>query len=216
LNKCLNCENESKWKGLCKKCYYEDYNLKNKDRIKEVNKAYKLRYFTIGPLTQKEKELKMEVRKQKIKVTNKHYIDNNREHIRKLQREWKRKNWITIKQKFNEKYQNNIQYKLTILLRNTLVLQIKKSNTKKYDKTIKLLGCSIQQFKQHIEEQFKPGMTWENHSFYGWHIDHIKPISKFDLTKEEEQRKCFHYKNLQPLWAIENLSKNGRYEETNE
>ena len=48
-------------------------------------------------------------------------------------------------------------------------------------------------------------MNWEN---YGkWHIDHIKPISKFDMTDQEEQKKCFHWSNLQPLWAEENISK---------
>ena len=57
----------------------------------------------------------------------------------------------------------------------------------------------------YIESKFKEGMTWEN---YGtWHLDHIYPCSKFDLTKEEEQRICFHYSNLQPLWASQNMSK---------
>jgi len=59
----------------------------------------------------------------------------------------------------------------------------------------------------HIEKQFKPGMNWENYSLYGWHIDHIRPCASFDLTKEEEIQKCFHYSNLQPLWAEENLKK---------
>ena len=53
-------------------------------------------------------------------------------------------------------------------------------------------------------------MTWKN---YGeWHIDHIKPCSKFNLTDEEEQKKCFNYKNLQPLWASENTSKGAKWE----
>ena len=61
----------------------------------------------------------------------------------------------------------------------------------------------------HLEKQFKPGMTLDN---YGeWHIDHIKPITKFDLKNENELRKCFHYKNLQPLWAIENIKKGDKY-----
>jgi len=76
---------------------------------------------------------------------------------------------------------------------------------------MKLVGCSIDQLKQHIEKQFKKGMSWDNWGIYGWHIDHIKPCASFDLTKESEQKKCFHYTNLQPLWAKENLKKYNHY-----
>lgn len=54
-------------------------------------------------------------------------------------------------------------------------------------------------------------MSWENYGFYGWHIDHIKPCSKFDLTDPKQQEQCFHYSNLQPLWAIENFKKSDKY-----
>ena len=54
-------------------------------------------------------------------------------------------------------------------------------------------------------------MSWENHGT--WHIDHRVPCAKFDLTKKEEQEKCFHYTNLQPLWAKDNLSKGNKYDE---
>ena len=74
--------------------------------------------------------------------------------------------------------------------------------------TIELLGCHIKQLKKHLESKFKEGMNWNN---YGkWHIDHIKPCCSFDLSKPEEQKKCFHYTNLQPLWAEDNFIKNGR------
>lgn len=70
---------------------------------------------------------------------------------------------------------------------------------------MELIGCELSTLKEHLESQFKPGMSWEN---YGdWHVDHIRPCSSFDLTKNEEQQKCFHYSNLQPLWAHENLKK---------
>jgi hypothetical protein len=75
--------------------------------------------------------------------------------------------------------------------------------------TMTLLGVSNIEFVWiHLEKSFKPGMTRENHG--KWHIDHIKPCSSFDLTKASEQRECFHYTNLQPLWASENLSKGNR------
>ncbi len=75
----------------------------------------------------------------------------------------------------------------------------------KAKKTIKLLDCTIPELKKYLEKQFKKGMTWNN---YGkWHVDHIRPCCKFDLSKPEEQLKCFNYTNLQPLWAEENLRK---------
>jgi hypothetical protein len=82
-----------------------------------------------------------------------------------------------------------------------------KNNSKSLH-TMELIGCSIKELKEHLEKQFKPGMTWNNHGLYCWHIDHIIPCCNFDLTKIEEQKKCFHYTNLQPLWAKENLTKN--------
>tara|TARA_Y100000389_G_C17226930_1_gene396151 strand:- start:544 stop:708 length:165 start_codon:yes stop_codon:yes gene_type:complete len=54
-------------------------------------------------------------------------------------------------------------------------------------------------------------MSWKNHGLNGWHIDHIKPVSKYNLLDPEEQKKCFHYTNLQPLWALENIRKSNKY-----
>ncbi len=76
--------------------------------------------------------------------------------------------------------------------------------------TMELIGCSIQKLKQHLESKFTTGMSWDN---YGkWHIDHIRPCCSFDLVSSEQQKECFHYTNLQPLWGRENLSKGGSYE----
>src|SRR5574343_381163 len=85
----------------------------------------------------------------------------------------------------------------------------KKENKKisKCEKTINLLGCSIEEFKKYLESKFQPGMTWENYGKYGWHIDHIIPCSAFNFLNPEDQKRCFHYTNMQPLWASENLSK---------
>lgn len=81
--------------------------------------------------------------------------------------------------------------------------------------TMELIGCSIDYLKNHLENRFQPGMSWDN---YGrgdnnkqeWHVDHLIPCCKFDLTKEDEQRKCFHFSNLQPLWSVDNIKKGGR------
>lgn len=71
--------------------------------------------------------------------------------------------------------------------------------------TMTLIGCSIDELKIHLQKQFKSNMSWSNYGL--WHIDHIKPCASFDLLVPREQEKCFHYSNLQPLWAIENLEK---------
>lgn len=103
-----------------------------------------------------------------------------------------------------EKWDNDIEYRLTKLLRGRVRAAITKGYKSAH--TLELLGCSIDELKVHLEQQFEPGMTWDN---YGeWHIDHIIPCNYFDLTKEENQRICFNYRNLQPLWAEENHKKN--------
>jgi len=69
------------------------------------------------------------------------------------------------------------------------------------------LGCSIAELKQHLESKFKDGMTWQNWTIDGWHIDHIKPLARFDLTNREQFLEACHYTNLQPLWAMDNYKK---------
>lgn len=86
-------------------------------------------------------------------------------------------------------------------------MALKRVTTSKSIGTELLIGCSINQLREHLESLFKPGMTWANHGKRGWHIDHKLPCNSFDLRDVNEQKKCFHYTNLQPLWWNENLSK---------
>lgn len=74
---------------------------------------------------------------------------------------------------------------------------------------IALLGCSIEELKRRLEQQFAPGMSWEN--WGQWHIDHRKPLASFNLSDPTEQAAAFHFSNLQPLWAADNLAKGARY-----
>lgn len=71
-----------------------------------------------------------------------------------------------------------------------------------------LVGCNIEEFKKYLESMFVDGMDWGNYGL--WHIDHIIPCISFDLSNEQEQRKCFHYTNMQPLWAKDNLIKSSK------
>lgn len=73
------------------------------------------------------------------------------------------------------------------------------------------LGCSIEAFALGIEKQFTDGMSWENHGLHGWHLDHVRPLSSFDLTSQEHLARAAHHTNYQPMWARENKSKGNRW-----
>jgi|APSaa5957512535_1039671.scaffolds.fasta_scaffold63129_2 hypothetical protein len=79
--------------------------------------------------------------------------------------------------------------------------------------TLEMLGCSSRELMSYIEALFSDGMNWENVN--EWHIDHIRPCASFDLRNYEEQVMCFHFTNLQPMWAKENLSKHAKYDSEN-
>ena len=102
--------------------------------------------------------------------------------------------------------------KIAINLRARVAQALKWSGVKKSAKTFELIGCSVAELKAHLESQFLPGMTWDNWTTDGWHVDHIRPCASFDLSDLEQQKACFHYSNLQPLWAIDNLRKQAKWE----
>lgn len=127
----------------------------------------------------------------------------------------KYKQWLTPKRKAAQnKYQSarrllDPDFKLRGNLRNRIVKALQgkaKSKT-----TESLLGCSFDFLKQWLEGQFENGMNWTNYSLRGWHVDHKIPCAKFDLVDPEQQAACFHFTNLQPLWAKDNLVKNYKF-----
>ena len=107
-----------------------------------------------------------------------------------------------------ERYRIDLNYKLTCNLRSRLYGALRR-NTKSAS-TLVLLGCSVEELKAHIEAQFTEGMSWERVMTGEIHIDHIRPCASFDLSASEQQRQCFHYSNLQPLWAEDNFKKSKR------
>ena len=222
MKKCTKCKKIKKetqfWKnkarkdGLnnwCKSCakIYEQANsnqiAKNKKKYREQNRE------KIKEQKQKWNE------KNKVKIAKqhrKHYEDHLEEYLAraKKRRKQKRSQISAYDRKYRKKrYHTDIKFKILLNLKSRTRSALKGKNKSK--PILKLLGCSIEFLKKHLEKEFKPGMTWDNHSRTGWHIDHIKPCDKFDLTKESEQHKCFHYTNLQPLWSEENLKKGSKY-----
>ena len=106
------------------------------------------------------------------------------------------------------RYDNDIDFRLTDCLRKRIRQALAK--TKKSAVSFDLLGCTLDEFKRHIVSLWKPGMSWDNYGVRGWHIDHVIPCAAFDLTDPAQQRECFHYLNLQPLWAQDNWCKSDK------
>jgi transposase-like protein len=107
-----------------------------------------------------------------------------------------------------EYLRNNPQARIAKNLRTRLYLAVKRQGGKKCDSTRSLTGADWPTFSAWIENKFKKDMTWDNYGI--WHVDHIDSCKSFDLTKPEQQRECFHYTNLQPLWGSENIKKGAK------
>lgn len=179
--------------SLCKSCRNQincNYRHQNIDKVKEARKKYYLSNIDKMRIEKKEYYAK---NKEKKSLYDKVYRLENKEKIADYKRIWDS----------NDRFK--IESRIKRNLRRRLIHAIKKEN--KSISTIKLLGCDILFFIEYIESLFQVGMNWDNYGQFGWHIDHILPCSSFDLTLIEEQQKCFHYSNLQPLWWHENLSK---------
>jgi hypothetical protein len=83
-------------------------------------------------------------------------------------------------------------------------------NGSKAGSAVRDLGCSIPEFKRHIESLWLPGMSWENWGRSGWSLDHIKPLSAFDLSDRQQFLEACHYSNIRPLWHIDNMRKGAK------
>jgi len=217
-----------------KKKYNQKYYLENKEKLKEYHKKYWLNN------KERNKEYQKKYREKNKEKLNKYYWKNieklkkyhleynikNNEKRKKYQKKYREENREKKLKDSKEHYLKNREKiikqnaiystfrrrtDINFALRSRLSCRIRSAlrNNSKSKRTMELLGVPhIDFLKTWLECKFKEGMTWENRHL--WHIDHIIPCSSFDLTKAEEQSKCFHYTNLQPLWASENLSKGNR------
>ena len=161
------------------------------------NKEYKRQYYLKN--------------KEHILAVNKLWKKNNIEKKRAIWRTYYYKNSKKLNQKKieyrNKVYANDPYFRLYTCIRTRINKVIK--NNIKCKKTLNLLGIpNVKFLKKYLESKFKDGMTWEKRGLI--HIDHIIPCASFDLKDPKQQAKCFHYTNLQPLWAKENLSKGAK------
>jgi hypothetical protein len=164
----------------------------------EKNKAYQAAYY--------------QANKDKMRAQNKIWREANKEELKDASAAYYAAHTEEIKVKVRIYEKARIQvdeaFRLTKNLRHRVRQAIK--GFTKSARTLELFGCTPEELKKHLESQFKPDMTWENYGYRGWHIDHIRPCADFDLSDPEQQRQCFHYTNLQPLWAEENLRKSNK------
>jgi Uri superfamily endonuclease len=137
------------------------------------------------------------------------WYENNADKVIKYAKKYKLLHPGRAAETQKARYDIDISFKLAKLLRARINRAIFK-NIGDSNSAVRDLGCTISELKQHLESKFEPGMTWDNWGKYGWHIDHIRPLSKFDLADRVQFLKACHYANLQPLWAIDNLRKGSK------
>jgi hypothetical protein len=188
---------------------------RNRKKELERQKKYRMR-----------PEVKERRRLYDLKTKKQYYINNREKILKKKVIYAKRPEEITRKKNYNKiyraanfekiqqwnttyirkRYKTDLNYKLLKVLRGRMNMAL--GHNWKAARTAELLGASIPEVWNHLEKQFQPGMTRKNHGL--WHVDHIKPCKFFDLSDPEQQKKCFHYANLQPLWASDNISKGAK------
>ena len=175
----------------CRKEYAKIYNKKyaqeNRESIRTRVKMYRL----LDPDKFREKERARDQIKEKIR--RKKYNAENRPKINSYIR---------------NRYKTDTQFRLECILRARLYASV--SGKQKAGSAVRELGCTVEEFKNYIESLFSDGMTWENWAYKGWHIDHIKPLSLFDLEDREQFLLACHYTNMQPMWSMENHKKGNR------
>lgn len=168
---------------VCNKEYKKQYYIDNKDKILEKHKEYYI----------ENKKIIID----RVKI----WGDNNKDKVGQYKKDYVEKNRDFINLKIIQRKKDDPILKLKMLYRSK-TNKILGSNR---ESTFDLIGCSPSELKSYLEKQFKGGMCWENHGLFGWHIDHIIPLSS--AKSDDELKKLCHYSNLQPLWAIENIIK---------
>ena len=166
--------------------YKQRWRNKNFDKVKAYEEAYEARRFRPRTDAVRAKE---SLYRERVKESRQAYIRQYEEH----------------------RNRNDPAFRLRRNMARRLNHSLHRQFLGKTIQTFQLVGCTITELRQHLETQFIDGMTWENYGRHGWHIDHIRPCASFDLTDPEQQRQCFHYTNLQPLWAVDNIRKGAKW-----
>lgn len=174
--------------------YSKLYHQQNRARLKPKKDAWKRR----NPEKVRRSQQKAALRRRALGIR---YVESAASRKRRLER---------CRRNFRQRYKKDLAFTLLRVLRLRLHLVVNGRGSK--GRAVELLGCSIETFRGHIESQFQAGMSWANYGLHGWHIDHIMPCAVFDLRDPEQVARCFHYTNMRPVWAHDNLRKSSRVE----
>ena len=199
----INKQHKDGLKSVCKQCKNKEYRI-NKKQIKIIRQQHYLKN------SDKKKEYQNQYRLDNLeadKLRKKEYNLKNKQKNKKYQKEYREnpKNKNKRNQQLKERYSTDINFKIKVNLRNR-IYAVLKGNSKSRS-TMELLGCTIHELRKHLETQFLRGMNWDSCGLDGWEIDHIKPCASFDLSDPKQQKLCFNYTNLQPLWGEDNRTK---------
>lgn len=148
--------------------------------------------------------------------SEKSWVLRNPEKVRAYKKKYRETHPEIMKAIYNrraEKVLSTADGKLNNLIRQVVKYSLK--GNKQGKPWSELLPYTLEELKLHLESKFVEGMSWENHTKYGWHIDHVRPISSFNITSCdcEDFQKCWSLSNLQPMWWRENLQKNNKLKE---
>lgn len=146
-----------------------------------------------------------------VNELSKQWARNNPDKRKSTTKRWRDNHKEEIHAKRQEKRKNDLTYKIKDALSTRVRLACKAQGAAKSQSITNLIGCTPQELKRHLESKFTDGMNWDNHG--KWHIDHIRPLSSFNLIDIEQQLLAFHWSNMQPLWAIDNFLKSNFYTE---
>lgn len=180
----------------CKKIFLKEWKAKNRQKVLDYAKDYNEKYY--------------QENKEEIKTQTKVYYESNKVEVSKRNSLYKKRTKKKRNTRDKHRKQTDINFRLRGNLRSRLWASIR--NGAKVGSAIEDLGCSIDELKQHLEAKFQEDMNWTNwgNKEGQWSIDHIVPLSSFDLANREEFLKACHYTNLQPLWHVDNLIKSNK------
>lgn len=196
----LNC-----WCKDCEKEYNKEYREKNKIKLKEKSQKYYQE--NISKIKKRVSEYQKSDKGKKIKrKSNARYRKSDK--AKNVRKRWIDKNRDKLNENRRKNYdKRKLNHNVSQAIRDSIR---ENKNGKHWEE---LVDFTLDELKEHLEKQFKEGMSWDNYGRYGWHIDHIKPVSSFNVNsyEDEEFKECWCLENLQPLWAEENLKKGSKW-----